>query len=101
MIRERVVASCGPFNLLHRTVGSRRYWYVIHAPSGKQAATFDAAPCSGKVKDVVAKFKQLTANWPDMSDMDPRNIELEDITRLLTLRSMFERVSATEFKVVP
>ncbi len=96
-MREKTVASFGPFDLMHRTVGASRYWYVIHRQTGKQAVTFNQAPCTGRVKDTVAKFRRMTASWPDMSAFDAANMQPDEIIRLKSLRDMFERVSPTEY----
>jgi len=99
MTAPKVVASFGPFDLQHRTIGSSRYWYVAHRPTGKYAVTFDCAPCVGHVRDVKAKFQRMTADWPDMSGFDAANMQPDEIERLKTLRDMFERISPTRYQL--
>lgn len=97
----RVVASVGPFDLLHTMVGSSRYWYVKHRPTDKYAAMFDKAPCLGRVKDVKAKFLAVTAEWPDMAAWDPFKATLDEIKRVRGLMTMFERADATSYRLAP
>lgn len=99
-MREKIVDSFGPFDLMHRTVGSSRYWYVTHRPTGKHAVAFDYAPCTGHVKAVREKFNQMTADWPSMEGFDADNMQTPDIERLKSLRDMFERVSPSECRLV-
>lgn len=98
--KEKVVDSFGPFDLIHRTVGSHRYWRVTHRPTGLHAVSFDSAPCTGHVKAVREKFNQLTADWPSMEGFDAANMQPPEIERLKTLRDMFKLVSPWEFRLV-
>jgi hypothetical protein len=97
----RVVASFGPLDLGHHSVGCSRYWFIQHRPTGKFAFNFDGAPCNSKVADVKAKFLAMTSTWPSLDDWNPDEATPEEIKRVRSLSTMLERTSATNYRVAP
>lgn len=100
-VKVREVCTAAPWALFHHSVGSNRYWYIKHQPSGLMAASFDAAPCREKVADVKAKFLAFVADWPDMTTLDPHAMTPEEIQRVRSFSDMLWRFSATEYRIAP